>query len=83
MFFIQCPQTLLIVRMLTFIPVDMIRELISLLLARILYLTLAGVSLKTLFLLSCPYHIGGDGYITAKLLGLYIAGLLPDNNIYN
>jgi hypothetical protein len=54
LFFIQCPQALLTVRTLTFISVDMILELTLLVLARIIYLTLAGVSLKTLFLLPLP-----------------------------
>ena len=55
LFFIRCPQTLLTVRILTFISIDMILELMLLVLARIMYLTLAGVSFKTLFLL--PFAI--------------------------
>ncbi len=54
LFFIQCPQTLLTVRILTFISIDIFLELMLLVLDRIMYLTLAGDSFKTLFLLPLP-----------------------------
>ena len=49
----------------------MILELMLLVFARIIYLTLAGVSFRTLFLLPLPNHVDADEYINAKLLGLY------------
>ena len=58
LFFIQCPQTRFTVRMLIFISKAMILELMLLVFARIIYLTLAGVSFKTLFRLplTIPYR---------------------------
>jgi len=54
LFFIQYPQTLFTVRILTFISIEIIRELMLLVLDRIMYLILAGVSFKTLFFLPLP-----------------------------
>jgi hypothetical protein len=63
LFFIQWLQTRLTVRMLTFISMDMVLELMLLVFARIMYLTLAVVSFKTLFVLPLP--------ISPKGLGVY------------
>jgi len=52
--FVQCIQTRFTVRILAFISAAMILELMLLVFALIMYLTLAAVSFKTLFFLPLP-----------------------------